>query len=127
MRLEGLGGTEQGVAPAAVGYVECHGTGTKLGDPIEIEALAAALGPGRDEPLLLSAVKSNIGHAEGAAGVAGLIKAVLAVQRGLVPPSLHADVLKELDNLGFTGVYCVIQHQCERLDSRTELSFVPYR
>jgi acyl transferase domain-containing protein len=75
---------------AEVGYVETHGTGTPLGDPIEFEALAEALsGPPDAGPCLLGAVKTNFGHLEGAAGVAGLVKAVLAVERGAVPPNLH--------------------------------------
>ncbi|HEY3998699.1 MAG TPA: SDR family NAD(P)-dependent oxidoreductase, partial [Candidatus Xenobia bacterium] len=80
-----------GVAPARVGYVECHGTGTPLGDPIELQALGAVLGQDRpaDHPVLVGAVKTNIGHAEGAAGVAGFIKAVLALQHGAIPPHLH--------------------------------------
>ncbi|MCX4246643.1 type I polyketide synthase [Paraliomyxa miuraensis] len=79
------------VAPAHVGYVEAHGTGTPLGDPIEVQALAATLGEGRaaDEPVVVGSVKSNIGHAEGAAGIAGLIKAVLCLQHGQIPKSLH--------------------------------------
>jgi acyl transferase domain-containing protein/SAM-dependent methyltransferase/acyl carrier protein len=74
--------------PSAIGFVETHGTGTALGDPIEVEALAAVLGTG-DSPCLLGSVKSNIGHLEGAAGIAGLIKAVLALQHATVPPNLH--------------------------------------
>jgi acyl transferase domain-containing protein/SAM-dependent methyltransferase len=74
--------------PARVTFVETHGTGTALGDPIEVEALAEVLGPSGD-PCLLGAVKSNLGHLEGAAGVAGLIKAVLALQHGTIPPNLH--------------------------------------
>ncbi|WP_156746968.1 beta-ketoacyl synthase N-terminal-like domain-containing protein, partial [Mycobacterium sp. E2733] len=80
-----------GIKPHEVDYVEAHGTGTLLGDPIEARALGTVLGRGRpqDSPLLLGAVKSNLGHLEAAAGVAGFIKAVLAVQRGEIPASLH--------------------------------------
>ncbi|MEQ8816191.1 MAG: SDR family NAD(P)-dependent oxidoreductase [Thalassobaculum sp.] len=78
-----------GVAPGEVGYVEAHGTGTRLGDPIEIEAIAAALGEGRTEPLLVGSAKTNLGHLEAAAGIAGLIKAALCVNRGAVPPHLN--------------------------------------
>ncbi|HEY4002317.1 MAG TPA: beta-ketoacyl synthase N-terminal-like domain-containing protein, partial [Candidatus Xenobia bacterium] len=79
------------VSPDEVDYVEAHGTGTPLGDPIEVQALAAVLGEGRatDRPVLLSAVKSNLGHTMAAAGVAGIIKAVLALQHEAIPPSLH--------------------------------------
>ncbi|TSC24494.1 type I polyketide synthase [Corallococcus sp. Z5C101001] len=80
-----------GVPPSRVSYVEAHGTGTSLGDPIEVRALAAALGEGRtlDQPLLIGSVKTNIGHLEAAAGVAGLIKVVLGLQHRLIPPHLH--------------------------------------
>ncbi len=80
-----------GVRPAELGYVEAHGSGTPLGDPIEIGALAHVLGPGRaaESPLLVGSIKTNIGHLESAAGVAGLIKVVLALQHGQIPPHLH--------------------------------------
>jgi acyl transferase domain-containing protein len=80
-----------GLAPSEVDYVEAHGTGTALGDPIEVGALAAVYGEGRDagRPLLVGSVKTNLGHLESAAGVAGLIKAVLALEHGEVPPHLH--------------------------------------
>ncbi|MFF7942484.1 SDR family NAD(P)-dependent oxidoreductase [Nocardia gamkensis] len=78
-----------GVRPAAVDYVETHGTGTPLGDPIEATALAEVYGAGRTQPLLIGSVKTNIGHAEAAAGVAGVIKAVLMLQHHRIPPSLH--------------------------------------
>ncbi|WP_079076508.1 phthiocerol type I polyketide synthase PpsB [Mycobacterium tuberculosis] len=76
------------VAPDSVNYVEAHGTGTVLGDPIEFEALAATYGHGGDA-CALGAVKTNIGHLEAAARVAGFIKATLAVQRATIPPNLH--------------------------------------
>jgi phthiocerol/phenolphthiocerol synthesis type-I polyketide synthase A len=81
---------QAGTDPIEVGYVEAHGTGTLLGDPIEASALGAVFGPGRteNEPLLIGSVKSNVGHLEAAAGVVGFIKAVLAVQRGHIPPNL---------------------------------------
>jgi 3-oxoacyl-(acyl-carrier-protein) synthase/SAM-dependent methyltransferase/acyl carrier protein len=80
-----------GTTPSSVSYVEAHGTGTALGDPIEVESLAAVLGEGRDpdQPIHLGSVKTNIGHTEAAAGVAGLIKTVLALHHGQIPPSLH--------------------------------------
>jgi acyl transferase domain-containing protein len=78
--------------PASVTYVETHGTGTALGDPIEVEALVEALGRG-SEPCFLGAVKSNIGHLESAAGIAGLIKAALCLRHGFVPPNLHFQAL----------------------------------
>ncbi|MFF0491933.1 thioester reductase domain-containing protein [Nocardia sp. NPDC004068] len=79
------------VAPSEVGYVEAHGTGTPLGDPIEVRALADALGADRpaDRPLHLGSVKTNIGHLEAAAGIAGFLKAALVVAKGQIPPHLN--------------------------------------
>merc|ERR550514_2072358 len=74
-----------------ISYVECHGTGTALGDPIETRALENVYGKGRrpEKPLILGAVKSNIGHTEGAAGIAGLTKVVNAMRHRRVPMNLH--------------------------------------
>lgn len=79
-----------GVDPRRARYIECHGTGTPLGDAVEVGALAAVLGGSADsDPVWLGSVKSNLGHLEAAAGVAGLVKAALAVRHGVIPPTLH--------------------------------------
>ncbi|MFN8488410.1 MAG: SDR family NAD(P)-dependent oxidoreductase [Caldilineaceae bacterium] len=81
-----------GLQPAHVGYLEAHGTGTLLGDPIEVEALGAVF-QNRTSPLLIGSAKTNIGHLDSAAGVAGLIKVVLALQHKVIPPHLHCTEL----------------------------------
>lgn len=85
---------DAGLDPTQVGYVEAHGTGTKAGDPVELAALGAVFGRGRSpqEQLLVGSAKTNIGHTESTAGLAGLIKAVLAVHEGTIPSSLNCSV-----------------------------------
>ncbi len=80
---------DAGIDPAEIGYVEAHGTGTAVGDPIEAHALAEALCPDRTTPLAMGSVKTNLGHLETAAGIAGLVKAVLVLKRAQIPASLH--------------------------------------
>lgn len=93
-----------GIDPAQVQYVETHGTGTRLGDPIEVQSLAEVLGAQRtpDRPVVLGSVKSNLGHPEAAAGVAGIIKVALSMQHRLIPPNLHfRDLNPLIDTPGF--------------------------
>jgi len=81
-----------GVTTDQVDYVEAHGTATKLGDPIEVDALGDVFRTrSADRPLLIGAVKTNLGHLEAAAGMAGLMKVILALQHGEIPPQLHFD------------------------------------
>lgn len=102
---------DAGVPPTDVRYVECHGTGTLLGDPIEARALGAVVGPGRtDGPCLIGSVKSNLGHLEAAAGIAGLVKVALAMHHGRLPGNLHyraANPHIDLDRLGLRVVDAV--------------------
>jgi len=92
-RLIGTVLARAGLVGGDVDYLEAHGTGTPLGDPIEVQAAAAAYAGSRDadRPLLMGSVKSNIGHTESASGAAGLIKVVLSLQNGVLPQSLHFD------------------------------------
>jgi acyl transferase domain-containing protein/NADPH:quinone reductase-like Zn-dependent oxidoreductase/NADP-dependent 3-hydroxy acid dehydrogenase YdfG/acyl carrier protein len=83
------------VEPAAVSYIEAHGTGTSLGDPIEVDALGRVFQPSSERPVYLGSVKTNLGHLEAAAGIAGLLKVVLMLRHRRIPPHLH---LKQLSS-----------------------------
>jgi acyl transferase domain-containing protein len=87
-----------GLEPRQIGYIEAHGTGTRLGDPIEIEALNAVFAPDRPtgQPLVVGSVKTNIGHLESAAGIAGIAKLILTLQHGQIPPHLHLRTVNPL-------------------------------
>jgi amino acid adenylation domain-containing protein len=100
-----------GIAPAQIGYVETHGTGTALGDPIEVNALKAVLSEGRPDaqPCWLGAVKANIGHLEAAAGIAGLIKTVLCLHHQQIPRQLHLSALNP--HIDLTGSSFAIPQQ----------------
>lgn len=101
-----------GLDPASADYVEAHGTATRLGDPIEVEALGEVFGPShRQRPLQVSTIKSNIGHTWSASGLAGLVKAVLAVQHGELYPSLHAEQLSPLIDFGNAGIEVTTEHR----------------
>ncbi|MEH2033235.1 MAG: beta-ketoacyl synthase N-terminal-like domain-containing protein, partial [Nostoc sp.] len=109
-----------GVLPSQISYVEAHGTGTSLGDPIEVNALKAALMLERcpadgyatpDRDCWLGSVKTNIGHLEAAAGIAGLIKVVLCLQHQEIPPHLHLDQINHLISLAETPLSIPLQPQ----------------
>jgi acyl transferase domain-containing protein/NADPH:quinone reductase-like Zn-dependent oxidoreductase/acyl carrier protein len=108
------------VDPALVSYIEAHGTGTRLGDPIEVEALAEALGAPARGPRLITSVKANIGHLDAAAGIAGVIKAVLALRHRRIAPQVQfveENPLLELARHGFevpltTREWAPVQETC---------------
>ncbi|KAH7149618.1 polyketide synthase [Dactylonectria estremocensis] len=78
-----------GLDPRDTQYFEAHGTGTAAGDPIETRAIGAVFAPGREDPLYVGSVKTNIGHLEGASGLAGIIKTTMALENGMIPPNMH--------------------------------------
>ncbi|MGW1752420.1 type I polyketide synthase [Streptomyces sp. NPDC002092] len=112
-----------GITPGQLDYVEAHGTGTRVGDAVELSALAEATADGRSpgHPLRTGSVKSNIGHAEAAAGLAGLIKAVLIARHGVVPASLHVDTPHPLLADGRLPVELVTSNQPLRRAGRQAL------
>ncbi|WP_195910490.1 beta-ketoacyl synthase N-terminal-like domain-containing protein [Solemya velum gill symbiont] len=101
-----------GVTPQEVGYVEAHGTGTELGDPIELRALSKSYGAAAPQSIRLGSVKSNVGHLESAAGLCGVLKAVLQMRHGEWVPSLHAEQLNP--HLDFTQTpFLLNRDRCE--------------
>jgi len=108
---------DAGLQPRDIDYVEAHGTGTPVGDPIEVDALKAVLLDGRpvDRVLLVGSSKTNIGHMEAAAGMAGIIKAALVLQHLEVPPHLHLNELNPRINL--EGFPIEIPTESRRLSS----------
>lgn len=91
-----------GLHPIDTQYFECHGTGTKAGDPIETRAVGAVFSPDRDEPLRIGSLKSNIGHLEGASGLASIIKTTMSLERGQILPNMHFNVCNpEIDLAGW--------------------------
>ncbi|MET0151686.1 MAG: beta-ketoacyl synthase N-terminal-like domain-containing protein, partial [Candidatus Binatia bacterium] len=106
-----------GVDPAAIRYVEAHGTGTPIGDPIEARALGDALGDGRRRgaPCIVGSVKTNIGHLEAGAGIAGIIKLALLLDRGEIPPNLH--FREPNPNIDFEGLKLQVPSRAQDLGS----------
>lgn len=84
---------QSGLNPSDIDYLEAHGTGTAVGDPIEAAAIGEVYGQGRDKPLPIGSVKANLGHMEAASGMAGLVKTVLVLKHRMVPPQIHLDTL----------------------------------
>ncbi|GAA3078836.1 hypothetical protein GCM10020000_75550 [Streptomyces olivoverticillatus] len=111
-----------GVAPGTVDYIEAHGTGTELGDPIELRALALAFGEnatsGAQDAVRVGSVKSNIGHGEAFAGIAGLTKAILQLRHGQLVPTLHAERINP--KLELDGTPLRIQRRGELWPARTD-------
>jgi acyl transferase domain-containing protein len=96
-----------GTDPDDISYIEAHGTGTPIGDPVEVEALTRVFGTGtRTSPCAIGSVKPSIGHTDAAAGVANLIKATLAVERGVIPASLHFETPNPAIDFG-SGTFAV--------------------
>lgn len=103
-----------GIDPLQLAFVEGHGTGTKVGDPAELWAIGSVLAKGRSEPLPIGSIKSNIGHAEPASGILGLIKAVLSLENDFVPATLHAQELNS--NVDFADLNIEVNRELLRLE-----------
>ncbi len=108
--------------PTHVSYIECHGTGTFLGDPIEVQALGAVIGKNRDpeKPCWISSVKTNIGHLEPAAGIMSVIKVALALKKGLLPP--HLNFTQANPHIPFARYSLQIPNQLEQLSRYSDVA-----
>ncbi len=109
---------EAGVGPERLAYFEAHGTGTQAGDPAEAWAIGTVAAAGRAAPLPVGSVKTNIGHPEAAAGIAGLLKAMLVLERGAVPPTLHQETANP--NIDFDALNIRVPASVENLDEIAE-------
>jgi acyl transferase domain-containing protein/NADPH:quinone reductase-like Zn-dependent oxidoreductase/NAD(P)-dependent dehydrogenase (short-subunit alcohol dehydrogenase family)/acyl carrier protein len=107
-----------GVAPEQLAFFEMHGTGTPAGDPIEAAAVGHSLGQGRSHPLPIGSVKTNIGHLEPASGMAGLLKAALALDRGILPATLHCETPNP--NIAFDKLNLRLVRDTESIDAARE-------
>ena len=110
------------VAPDSVVYIEAHGTGTRVGDPVEASALGKALGRPRTRPLPVGSIKTNIGHTEPASGLAGLLKAMLVLEHDEAPPSLHFD--NPNPNIDFAGLNLTVTGQATPMPRSGAARFV---
>jgi acyl transferase domain-containing protein/NADPH:quinone reductase-like Zn-dependent oxidoreductase/acyl carrier protein/short-subunit dehydrogenase len=106
---------DYGIDRSKLAFVEGHGTGTKVGDPAELWAIGTVLAKGRVEPLPIGSIKSNIGHAEPASGILGLIKAVLSLENDIVPATLHAEELNS--SVDFSDLNIDVNRKLRRLEN----------
>jgi myxalamid-type polyketide synthase MxaE and MxaD len=115
-----------GVSPSAVQFIELHGTGTPLGDPIEAQALIDVLGAGRCTPCVVGSLKSNVGHSEAAAGAGGIVKTVLAMRHGQIPPTANFHTLNPLIPFAGTAFHVAQKVEPWPACSSGEAAKVPY-
>ena len=107
------------IIPQDISYVECHGTGTKIGDPIEISAIQNTIAKDRKNMCYLGSVKSNMGHLESAAGIAGLIKSVLVLYYGIIPPNLHFNQPNEF--IDFESYQLSVVFEATKIDNQANI------
>ena len=114
-----------GVDPRNVSYVEAHGTGTVAGDSTELKSIIHSFCTDRETPLYIGSIKSNIGHLESASGLAGLIKAVLVLEKGLIPPNLNLERLKKELSFGTSILRVIFQKfSTQKMDANMDSFFL---